>query len=192
MARKKSPKTNSPVDKAFDRAKAGEAGATDNDKIHAIALKRYQRAEDKDRDNRLEGYDDLSFIAGEQWDAKAKEERVDRPCLTINRLPQFAEQVTGDMRQMRPSIKCVAVDDRGDPKTAEVIAGMVRYIENRSSASEAVYPDAADSQVAAGLGHWRVTTEYAGASTFEQEIRIEPVSDQLAVRWDPDAILKDR
>jgi hypothetical protein len=112
--------------------------------------------------------------------------------LTINRLPQFSEQVTGAMRQMRPAIKCVAVDDRGDPKTADVVAGLIRYIENRSNAPEAIYPQAADSQVQAGIGHWKVTTEYADASTFNQEIRIAPVSDQLAVRWDPDALLPDR
>jgi len=189
--RKTAPKKN--ASPAYTKRKDGEeAKTTAPDKVLAVALKRYQRCEDKDRDNRLEGYDDLAFLAGDQWDEKAKQQRGDRPMLTINRLPQFAEQVTGDMRQMRPSIKCVAVDDRGDPKTAEVIAGMVRYIENRSSASEGVYPDGADSQVQAGIGHWKVCTEYADDSTFEQELRIEPVSDQLAIRWDPDSILKDR
>jgi phage terminase large subunit len=188
--RNTAPKKNAPP--ASKRKDGAEAKTVAADKVLDVALKRYQRCEDKDRDNRLEGYDDLAFLAGDQWDAKAKAARGDRPMLQINRLPQFVEQVTGDMRQMRPSIKCVAVDDRGDPKTAEVIAGMVRYIENRSSASEGVYPDGADSQVQAGIGHWKVCTEYADDSTFEQEIRIEPVSDQLAVRWDPDSILKDR
>src|SRR5215217_5317439 len=93
------------------------------------ARKRWQRAEDKDRDNRLEGAEDLAFLAGDQWKEEDKALRDDRPILTINRLPQFCEQITGEMRQMRPSIKTVPVDDRADPKTAEVIAGIVRYVQ---------------------------------------------------------------
>lgn len=158
----------------------------------ATFRKRWQRADERDRENRLEGYEDLEFLAGNQWSAEDKALRADRPCLRINRLPQFVEQVTGDIRQMRPSIKGVPVDDRGDQETADLIAGMVRYIENRSDASEAVYPEGADSQVAAGIGHWQVTTEYASDSTFEQELRIESVEDGIAVRWDPDAKDKTR
>ncbi len=61
------------------------------------------------------------------------------------------------------------VDSRGDVKTADVIAGIVRYVENRSDAP-AAYFTGADQQVAAGIGHWRVETEYGSDSTFEQEI----------------------
>src|SRR5690606_18673625 len=70
--------------------------------------------------------------------------------------------------------------------TAELLAGMVRYIENRSDAP-AAYFIAADSQVACGIGHWKVITEYAAERTFNQEIRIVPVEDGVAVVWDPDA-----
>jgi Phage P22-like portal protein len=77
---------------------------------------------------------------------------------------------------MRPSIRVVPVDSRGDPKTAELLAGLVRYVENRSDARHA-YTTAADSQVTCGIGHWRVITEYAGDSTFDQEIRIATVAD---------------
>jgi hypothetical protein len=95
--------------------------------------------------------------------------------------------VTGDMRQMRPSIKTVPVDSRGDKDTAETIAGMIRYIENRSDA-RAIYMAGAESQVVCGIGHWQVTKEYAGDTTFNQECRIIGVSDQVAVACDPDAV----
>ena len=80
--------------------------------------------------------------------------------LTINKIPTFIRQITGDIRLMRPSIRAVPVDSRSDPETAEVLAGLVRYVENRSDARHA-YGAGADSQVAAGIGHWRVLTEYA-------------------------------
>jgi hypothetical protein len=158
------------------------------------ALEDYDAAYEYQRANIDAANEDLRFRRGEkedQWDARALEVRRDRPCLVINTLPQFIRQVTGDMRQMRPSIKVNPVDSRGDPKTAEVLAGMVRYIENRSFAKH-IYTTAGDSQVAAGIGHWQITTEYAGSSTFNQEIRIVGVEDSVSVLWDPDAVLPTR
>jgi hypothetical protein len=108
------------------------------------------------------------------------------PVLTNNQMPQFVHQVTGDIRQMRPAIKVVGVDDQSDPKLADSARGHDRYIENRSDAA-GIYFQAADSQVACGIGHARVTTEYADDTTFEQEIRIEGVDDGVSVLWDPDA-----
>lgn len=158
--------------------------------LHQQALDRYDTAFAREEQNILEGLEDLRMLANEQWDEilKAQREEAGRPCMTENRLPQFVRQITGDIRQMRPSIKAVGVNSKADPETAEVIEGMFRYIENRSMAS-AVYFQAADSQVAAGRGALRVTTEYASDSTMEQEIRIAPIEDGLSVLFDPDAIL---
>lgn len=162
-------------------------------KVLDVALKRWRRADEADRENRTEAYLDLEFLSvpGEQWDIKAKEARTGRPCLEFNRLPTVIAQITGDIRQMRPAVKVVPVDSRGDVKTADVIAGMVRYIENRSDAP-AAYFAGADQQVAAGIGHWRVETEYGSDSTFEQELRITGIPDGIGVRWDPDAKLPTR
>jgi hypothetical protein len=111
-----------------------------------------------------------------------------RPCLVINKLPQFVRQVTGDMRQSRPAIKVVPVDSGADIKTAEVRGGMIRYVENRSKAKH-VYTTGADSQVTCGIGHWAVTTEYAHAGTFNQEIRVIGIEDGVSVLWDADSFL---
>jgi hypothetical protein len=92
---------------------------------------------------------------------------------------------------MKPSIKVVPVDSRGDKETAETIAGLIRYVENRSDAT-AAYMTGADSQVVCGIGAWRVVTEYASESTFNQEIRIMGVDDAVAIAWDPDAVLPSR
>jgi Phage P22-like portal protein len=171
-----------------DNADAGETP------FLAEALDRYDAAWSREEENITQGYEDLEFLSGEgQWDpdVKAERETGGRPCLTINRLPQFVRQITGDIRQMRPAIKCVPVDSKGDPKVAEKRAGIIRYVENRSDAA-AVYYRGADQQVQAGRGAWEVVTEYAGDSTFEQEIRISPIEDAISVLWDPDAILPQK
>ncbi len=166
----------------------------DWDDVHARAMKEYERDYEKERRNIDEAYSDLRFRRGEledQWDADALRQRKGRPTHVINEIPQFVRQVTGDQRQSKPSIKVVPVDDQADPDTAEVLAGIIRYIENRSYA-QYVYTSAADSQVACGIGHWRVTTEYASSTTFNQEIRIAGIDDGVSVLWDSDAILPTR
>lgn len=157
------------------------------------AMERWKLAEDRERDNRERAYEDLQFRAGEQWPDKEKDrlESEGRPALTLNRIPTFVRQVTNDIRLMRPSIRVVPVDSQGDVKTADVMAGMIRYVENRSDA-QAAYFTGMDSQVVAGIGHWQVVTEYASERTFEQEVRIVPVDDGVAVLWDPDSVLPTR
>lgn len=202
MARKTTRRGTRPASDAIElpeaapEAKAAPekgGGKPDLAKVLDIALKRWRRADEADRENRSEAYQDLDFleVPGAQWTKEAKEMRGDRPCLEFNRLPTTIAQITGDIRQMRPAVKVVPVDSRGDPDTADVIAGMVRYVENRSDAASA-YFSAADQQVAAGIGHWRVETEYGSDSTFEQEIRITGIGDGIGVRWDPDARLPTR
>lgn len=160
----------------------------EKDELLKTARARWNRGMDRERENIKLAYDDLDFLAGNQWPVEVAKTRNDesRPVLTNNQMPQFVHQVTGDIRQMRPAIKVVGVDDDADPKLADLREGMTRYIENRSDAA-GIYSQAADSQVACGIGHARIMTEYADDTTFEQEIRIEGVDDGVSVLWDPDA-----
>lgn len=174
--------------------KKADKATSEKDDILTEALANYENAYEFARHNIDEAMEDLRFRRGrkeDQWPKEAIEVRKDRPCLTINVLPQFVRQVTGDMRQMRPSIKVNPVDSRGDIKTADVLAGLIRYIENRSNAKQ-VYTTAGDSQVAAGIGHWQVISEYASTTTFNQELRIQGIEDGVQVLWDPDSVLPTR
>jgi hypothetical protein len=180
-------------------ADVSDADQSDDDKkpksdwpeVLKEALLEYERDYAREQGNIEDAYEDLRFRRGrltDQWDPLALEARKGRPCHVVNKLPQFIRQVTGDMRQARPSIKVVPVDSGADIETAEVRAGMIRYVENRSKAKH-VYTTGADSQVTCGIGHWAVTTEYAHAGTFNQELRVIGIEDSVAVVWDADAFL---
>lgn len=177
---------------ADDGKKAGEgktASKADWPDVHTEAILEYDRDYAHEKNNIDEAYEDLRFRRGrltDQWDASALEARKGRPCHVVNKLPQFVRQVTGDMRQSRPGIKVVPVDSGADIKTAEIRAGMIRYVENRSKAKH-VYTTGADSQVTCGIGHWAVDTEYANAGTFNQELKVVGIGDGVAVVWDADA-----
>ncbi|MEM1048182.1 MAG: portal protein [Pseudomonadota bacterium] len=153
------------------------------------ARDRFDRAYERDRHNLEAEIEDLEFEAGHQWPEAYLREREGRPCLTINQTKQFVKLTTGDIRQLRPAMRAVPVDDAADAKIAEIIGDHLRYIENRSNARYA-YTRAADRQVIAGIGHWRVATDYADATTFNQELLIEAIDGQ--VLWDPDAIAPTR
>jgi hypothetical protein len=190
------------ADDESPQAEANETGvpevadSDDLDAVHAEALVRYEAGWEKDRQNQSDAYDDLRFLADDegQWDPRAWQQRKDeqRPILTVNKCPQFVRQVTGDIRQMRPSIHVVPIDERGSTNVgADVMPELVRYIERRSDAKGAYY-HAGDQMVSAGIGHCRVFTEYAADTTFNQEIAIELIVDGIAVVWDPDSVQMTR
>src|SRR5215469_5888393 len=157
-------------------------------KLVDLARERFKLAEDRESMIRHEALDDLKFLAGSQWDEGIFEQRQtdNRPCLTINRLPQFVRQVTNEERQNRPAIKINPVDDAADIETAEIIEGLTRHIEYASNA-DAAYDQAFFNAAANGFGYWRLTTEYINHESFEQEIRIKWIQNPFTVYLDPNA-----
>lgn len=134
--------------------------------------------------------DDLLFIEGEgnQWPSQMKKDREadGRPCLEINTTPAFLEQIVGEQRQNRPSIKVRPVDDKADVDTADIMTGAIRNIENVSNAAIA-YDTAFDGAVGPGKGAFRIITEYADDDVFDQDIKIKRIKNALTVYPDPTA-----
>ena len=156
------------------------------------ARKRFDAALSYESDNRDEAEDDLRFSEGDQWPENIKNEREgdNRPCLVINKIPTYVRQIVNEIRQIRPSIKVRPVDSQADPETAEIINGLVRAIEQDSSA-ESAYDWGAEYAVRSGAGYWRIKTEYEHAATFDQVIKIERVRNRFSVYLDPGAERQD-
>jgi len=174
-----------------DGLKTDEKKTSDSD-ILTTARKRFNAAMDYESDNRDEAEDDLRFSEGEQWpdDIKNDRERDNRPCLVINKVPVYVRQIVNEIRQIRPSIKVRPVDSQSDPETAEIMNGMVRAIEQDSSA-ESAYDWGAEYAVRSGVGYWRIKTEYEHAMTFDQVLRIERIRNVFSVYLDPSADRQD-
>jgi len=147
----------------------------------------------KDRKNRENALKDLQMLSGDQWDAadRTLRESMGRPCLQINRLIQPVKQVSNDIRQSVPAVKCGPVDGEGDDATAAVFAGIVRQIQRASNATW-VYAQAAGHAAACGIGHFRILTAYTSDTGFEQEVQVELIHHPLSVIWDPAALKPDR
>jgi hypothetical protein len=110
-----------------------EKEKTDSDEQDLLeqARKRFALAVEAESENRKEALEDMRFRSGDQWPAEIRNAREQdrRPCLTINRLPQFSRQIINDIRQNRPSIKVNPVDDQADVETAKIQQGIIRHIE---------------------------------------------------------------
>ncbi|MGO9171999.1 MAG: portal protein [Rhodomicrobium sp.] len=166
--------------------------ADDSDIIDE-AQERLNAAWTQDRENREDAFMDLKFLAGDQWPQaiRLQREATNRPCLTINRLPQFVNQVANDVRKNPPGIKAIPAGGPATQEIAEIYTGLFRQIQARSNAAH-VFCQAAYYAVACGIGHFRLTTEYADDDSFDQEIFIRRIQHPLSVFWDPDAIEPDR
>lgn len=130
--------------------------------------------------------DDLKFVGieGAQWpeDIKTQRSADGKPCLTINKMSTFIDQVVGDQRLNRPSIKVIAVDSKGDPEIARIFSGWIKHVEQISKA-KSVYDHGFEQQVTCGYGAVRVITKYVDDTSFDQEAYIEKIENALAVYW---------
>lgn len=163
------------------------------EKIVKEARDRLNEAWLHDRDNRREAARDLAFLAGDQWpeDAKREREAEGRPMLTFNRLPQFVNQVTNDIKQADFSIKVTPVDDKSDPEIARIYDGLMRQIQFHSKAQH-VFGNSVQHSASCGIGWHRIVTDYTDDTTFDQEIKIKRVVNPLSVYCDPAAVEPDR
>jgi hypothetical protein len=179
------------TDKKYD-SKKKSSGTDKHADLLAEAHARFKMCEDAEKDFRDVALEDLKFSVGEQWPdfIKNNRDQDQRPCLTINRLPQFIHAITNEQRQNRFSGKVSGVDDNSDQETAEVLQGLIRHNERNSNA-DAAYDNAFDNAVRMGRGFWRIVSEYESPYSFNQILKIKQIKDQFSVYFDPSSVEPD-
>jgi hypothetical protein len=172
-----------------DKSKEGQTSESDVRAIREV----YENCKSAEQHNRTTALEDIEFARrGEQWPeaVRAQRMREGRPCLTINKLPTFIRQVVNDSRQNKPSMKVRPADSRADPKTADVISGLLRNIEYVSNADVA-YDTGIECAVAGGFGYWRVVIDFAHDDAFDLDLLIKRVSNPFSVYGDPNSAAAD-
>ena len=165
--------------------------AIQDEKLHALAVKRFERIENKERDQRKAAVEDIKFAQTEdgQWDEGAIAKRRNRPRFTINRVAGAVDQLIGDQRQNRTNIKIRPVSGGATEDVAKTMTGLFRNIESNSKANNA-YDTAFDEVVNGGFGGWRVITEFSDDDAFEQDIKIKPLNTATTSLWFDDAAME--
>lgn len=135
---------------------------------------------------------DYKFANGDshnkfQWDSGLAENREDedRPCLTVNKVQQHNLMVINDAKQNKPGIRIRPVSDEASFEAAEINQELIYHTEYISNA-ETVYDSATTYQVEAGIGYWRIVTDWITDNSFDQEIYIRHIKDPRSVYLDPD------
>lgn len=171
---------------------------TEDDKIIQEAKERFDRCVDWESMARERFLEDIRFANGDsdngyQWpnDTRKNRDAEKRPVLTVNKTRQYNLNIINDGKQNKPTVKIRPAGKEASFDGAQVMEGLVRYIEYKSNA-QAIYDKASEFQVQGGVGYWRVTTEYADNESFDQDIVIKKIKDPLMVYIDPDANEPDK
>ena len=151
------------------------------------AQERFRRVTSWDAEWRRRAQEELNFVDGlEHWDGGMKEERKGRPCLTFDRIGPSIDQVVNDARQSPPEAKVSPVGDGADKDLADILEGLIRNIDQDSSAQIA-YLTAYEHAVKVGRGWWRVNFVYEDEESTQQKIVIERIPNLFSVYPDPAA-----
>lgn len=162
-----------------------------DDATLATIRERFDIAIDAWRTIRDEGTTDMRYVAGDPWTTKdrAARENAGRPCLALDELGQYFNQVINDVRSNPRAVKFSPTGNGANDKAAEFYADKTREIEYRSHAQIA-YTTAFQNAVERSYGWVRVNTKYRPRS-FDQELWIEDIPNPDLVLPDPEALKPD-
>jgi len=141
---------------------------------------------------RDEGRQDMRAIAGDPWETEERKQReeANRPCLSLDELSQYVNQLINDVRQNKRAIKVDPEGNGADEATAALRANLIRQIEYRSHAQNA-YTTSFENCVQRSYGFHRIVARYVPGKSFDQELFIEPLPNPDLVTPDPDALRAD-
>lgn len=157
-----------------------------NDELLEDIRENFKIASEVYSDQRAKALEDFEFRNGDQWpsDLRNQRQRDGRPCLSINKLPQFIRQVVNNQKINRPSINVNPADSQAQKEVAKVLQAIIKNIESQSMA-ETAYDTAFDNAVTGGEGYFRISTNYVDDKSFEQEISIKAIDNVFSVYIDP-------
>jgi hypothetical protein len=147
----------------------------------------FQYCVDYWKDIRDEGREDMRFVSGDAWPKKEKDarEKDGRPCLELDELNQYTNQLINDVRRSKRAIKVVPKGNGANDKTARLRQGLIRQIEYQSKAQTA-YVAGFENAIQRSFGCWRVSKHWVPGK-WEQELRITRIPNPESVYFDPDA-----
>lgn len=165
---------------------------TDLNPIVREARKRFERCDEWESEWRSRAMQDVRFANGDahngdQWptEIRALREKTNRPCLTLNLVRAHNKMISNEARKNKATVKYVGLGNGATQQMANVYQDIHRRIEYTSAAQDA-YTAGRESAITAGIGYWRIVTDYVDEQSFDQEIYIATVRDPMMIFMDPD------
>ena len=144
----------------------------------------YTKDVDADEHNIVPAREDIQFVIGDQWDVNTKNRRarLNKPVLTVNRLPAFVAQYLGSWQQTDTSMKLLPMKG-GSKATAEIRQGIIRTIIKEPTAKHATYT-AMETAYIGGVGNFGVELVENKFDVFDKDIKLFSLDDPFQVIWD--------
>lgn len=172
------------------------------------ARKQWKKCADAEGPQRAAILEAKNFNAGNQWPAAIKSARQGniaiagqpaqppRPCLVVDRLSQPVRNIANTIKNADFGFDVLPNGGGADDETAEIFKGYMRRVHNNARGESPVEWAATDA-IIGGLGWFRLRTEFVHDSwdgdpnapeVFDQEIREERITNNLAVYCDPSSL----
>ena len=160
---------------------------------HGWMLKQLRKAQEAETDSRNWAREAELFIAKRdgQWEPHLVQQNSKKPRYTFDQVSPIIEQIAGPMERADFDIKVSPLGGNASKETAETYDGLVRNIETVSNAVQ-IYNAAGRKGVVSGIGGWRVVHDYVTSDSFDQDLKIERISNFVDRVWfgpfeEPDA-----
>ena len=153
------------------------------------AMDRFDTASDSWSYCYNDSLEDIEFVDSEdgQWEDAVRQARINRPCLTFDKLSSAVDQVVGQQLQMLPGVKVRGAEE-GDNDVAEIYEGLIRQIEQRGNKA---YKTAFKFSVKGGWGVWMIDHDYQDDISMNQDIILREIKNPFSVLFDPIIQIQD-
>lgn len=111
-----------------------------------------------------------------QWEPHIVNVMVGRPRYTFDKLNPIVDAICGQISKNDYDIMIKPAGGGANDQVALTYDGIIRNIENISDATR-IYKMAARKMVTCGIGGWRIIQAYADTDSFDQDLKIAPLSN---------------
>jgi hypothetical protein len=159
---------------------------TSNESLLTEIRDNFQYAVSSWRKIREQGSIDMRYVSGDPWDAgeKAARKEAGRPCIALDELNQYTNQLINTVRQNKRAVKVIPEGNGATDESAEWRGNVIRQIEYKSNA-QAAYCGAFEDATHRSYGFARVSKRWITGKSV-QELFIRRIANPDTVYIDPD------
>ncbi len=146
-----------------------------------VELSDTQTTEQDNRDAVKEADNFLNKRDG-QWEDSVVSSWSNRPKYTFDQCNPVLDSIMSDMEAVDFAVKAIPAGGDSTIDMAKNYAGLIRNIENISSARY-IYGSSARVMVGTGLSGWRIKTDFRDSDSFQQDLMIAPIDNFKERVW---------
>lgn len=153
---------------------------------HSAAVELRAKTQEHEKEARDQAREAAHFITDKwgQWEQTVWDRFSDRPKYQIDLTKPVIDRIAGEIEQMEFGGTVIPSSGEAEEEISETYEGMLRTIDNMSNAQQ-IYQDAARKIIGPGYDAWLITTDWADADAFEQDILIRKIPNAIDRVWIP-------